>query len=45
MHEFMEKDPIPPERIELIKCEIKNELEEAVSFRNPLLRKKTTMPA
>ena len=45
MHEFMEKDPIPPERIELIKCEIKNELEESVSFRNPLLRKKTTMPA
>ena len=38
--EHMDKDPVPPERVELIKCEIKNELEEAVSFRNPLLRKR-----
>ena len=36
----MEKDPVPPERVELIKCEIKTELEEAVAFRSPLLRKR-----
>ena len=24
------KDPLPPERIELIKCELKEELEEAL---------------
>ena len=40
LHEHMDKDPVPPERVELIKCEIENELEEAVSFQNPLLRKR-----
>lgn len=40
--EHMEKDPLPPERVELIKCELKQEFEEQMAFRSPLLRKRTS---
>ena len=33
------KDPLPPERIELLKCEIKAEVKEEVQRMSPLLRR------
>ena len=33
------KDPLPPERIELLKCEIKAEVKDEVQRMSPLLRR------
>ena len=39
IEEQMKIDPLTPERLELIKCEIRTELEEEFAKRSPLLRK------
>ena len=35
----MLKDPLPPERIELLKCEIKTEVKDELSRMSPMLRR------
>ena len=39
LEDHMLKDPVPPERFELLKCEIKNEVKDEMMRMSPLLKR------